>query len=59
MFQCLYPGHFIRGNNVCASPALFLGALVQAADFVYFTRKRFWVFRLFQGMKPVTDFMGM
>ena len=59
MFQRLYPGHFIRGNNVCTFPALFLGTLVQAADFVYFPRKRFRGFRLFRRMKPVTDSVGM
>ena len=59
MFQRLHPGHFIRGNNVCAFPALLLGTLVQAADFVYFMRKRFRGFRLFRRMKPVTDLVGM
>ncbi|KAI4442895.1 hypothetical protein C824_005421 [Schaedlerella arabinosiphila] len=59
MFQRLYPGHFIRGNNVRAFTALLLGTLVQAADFVYFMRKRFRGFRLFRRMKPVTDLVGM
>ena len=57
MFQRLYPRHFIRGNNVCTFPVLFRGALVQAADFVYFTCKRFRGFRLFRRMEPITDFV--
>ena len=59
MFQHLYPGHFIRGNNVRTFQALFLGTLVEAADLVYFPRKRFRGFRLFRRMKPVTDFVGV
>lgn len=59
MFQRLYPRHFIRGNNVYTFPFLLLGALVQAADLIYFVRKRFRGLRLFRGMKPITDLVGM
>ena len=59
MFQRLHPGHFICGNNVYTFPILLLGALVQAADLIYFVRKRFRGLRLFRGMKTITDLVGM